>query len=559
MTAARDEARRARIHAAVDALLDALFDDTEPAPAAPAPTAPAVLVDKREVARTLGVSVATVDRLDREGQPFIRVGDVKRYDLAAVLAWHRDRLDREPDNSCSAVGFWYARITVDHGGKTVRDWYTLDTSDFATAQRRKEKLLKELAAGRGSDAAATAAGAPDTVATYAASLGKRLSDGDHMNLRVHVLKPIGQLALDEVKPAHVKSIRDTVIAAGARRGTAGKVLGAVRRLYAAAIEDELVEHNPAADVRLPKQRGAEREIVKPRMILNDDEIACFLACDHVDLELRMLSLVARCEGGMRTSDLHAWDWTMIDVQRFATCTIPRSKTAAPEALDVPEVLRPFLRAWWERAGRPIAGPVFPVRIGPRAGERKARMNSYAERLRRDLFRAGVVRMPPVEVPIRKQGMRTDLGKRPEGTMLAPNPHDPLYFETPTSLPVDFHSFRRAFNTALATAGVNTQKAMKLAGHSDPKTHMRYVMDAPEMRTIPEAALPRLPAVPIRAQSRRSTVNHRGSGGEAEGGDNAQTASKPAFLSSPSPLRSRGSEVRIFLDALKIVMVGWRQP
>jgi hypothetical protein len=76
--------------------------------------------------------------------------------------------------------------------------------------------------------------------------------------------------------------------------------------------------------------------------------------------------------------------------------------------------------------------------------------------------------------------------------LAPNPHDPLFFETATTRPVDFHSFRRAFNTALARADVNVQKAMALAAHSDVKTHMRYVMKTKAMRTIPEAALPTLP-------------------------------------------------------------------
>lgn len=247
---------------------------------------------------------------------------------------------------------------------------------------------------------------------------------------------------------------------------------------------EKLEHKPAADARLPKLRGADREIVKPRCVLTDDEIARFIACDKADLKLRILSLVARCEGGMRTSDLHAWTWTMIDVQNFETCTIPRCKTAAPNVLDVPQVLRPFLRAWWERAGCPTVGPVSPARKGDRAGERKSRMNSYAERLRRGLFRAGVVRMPPIEVLARRQGMRTDLGKRPAGTMLAPNPADPLYFETDTSLPVDFHSFRRAYNTALAAAGVNVQKAMHLAGHADAKTHMRYVQQTPAMRQVP---------------------------------------------------------------------------
>jgi hypothetical protein len=88
-------------------------------------------------------------------------------------------------------------------------------------------------------------------------------------------------------------------------------------------------------------------------------------------------------------------------------------------------------------------------------------------------------------------MRTDLGKRPEGTKLARDPRDPRYFETATTRPVDFHSFR-AFNTALAEAGVNVQHAMHLASHSDAKVHARYVMSTKAMRTVPAAALPRLP-------------------------------------------------------------------
>jgi hypothetical protein len=210
-----------------------------------------------------------------------------------------------------------------------------------------------------------------------------------------------------------------------------------------------------------------------------------------------------------TGDLHAWDWTMIDLVHFAQCTVARSKTKTPQVLEVPEVLRPFLRAWWARAGCPTSGPVFPVRKGRTAGGFKAPQNSYAGRLRRDLFQAGVYRMPPVEVTATKPGTRTDLGRHATGTKLAPNPSDPLYYETATTLPVDFHSFRRAFNTALAGANVNVQRAMHLAGHSDAKTHMKYVMRSPEMRAIPAEALPRVVGlgVPREPSSSASSVEH----------------------------------------------------
>ena len=57
--------------------------------------------------------------------------------------------------------------------------------------------------------------------------------------------------------------------------------------------------------------------------------------------------------------------------------------------------------------------------------------------------------------------------------------------------VDFHSFRRAFNTALAEAGVNVQTAMHLAAHSDAKVHSLYVMKSDGMKQIPLSAVPQI--------------------------------------------------------------------
>ena len=73
----------------------------------------------------------------------------------------------------------------------------------------------------------------------------------------------------------------------------------------------------------------------------------------------MLSLVARTEGGMRTAELIRWDWTMLDLVGFVACTIARAKTGEVQPLEIPEMLRPFLRAWWERAGKPALAPSSP--------------------------------------------------------------------------------------------------------------------------------------------------------------------------------------------------------
>jgi integrase len=404
-----------------------------------------------------------------------------------------------------ADGLWRGRVTktADDGTKT-RPLFSLGTSDKSLARRKLARVVAELAAGRNPFEAADLAGAPERVSDYAeAWIARRTTQGVGMaqkekrNLELYVLDAIGRLPLSDVRPLHVRSILDEAAAKGLKHKTVADIRGVLHRLFRAALEDELTETNPVAAVRTPKGR----EVRKERAILTDDEFSRFVACAAVDLELRMLSLVARCEGGMRTNDLHVWDWTMIDRVAFAECIIPRAKTRTPQRLSIPDVLSPFVRAWWERAGKPESGPVFPVTRGKRAGEVKSPSNSYAKRLRRDLFRAGVYRAAPVEVPSPKPGQRTDLGKATEGTKLAPNPRDPLYFETATTLPVDFHSFRRAFASALAEAGVNVQHAMHLTSHSDPRVHARYVMHTAAMRAIPDAALPALTAGAMASEPR----------------------------------------------------------
>jgi len=54
---------------------------------APASATPSPLVDKKECARALGISTTSLDRMTAAGKvPFLRVGDVRRYDFAAVRA-----------------------------------------------------------------------------------------------------------------------------------------------------------------------------------------------------------------------------------------------------------------------------------------------------------------------------------------------------------------------------------------------------------------------------------------------------------------------------------------
>jgi len=153
------------------------------------------------------------------------------------------------------------------------------------------------------------------------------------------------------------------------------------------------------------------------------------------------------------------------------------------------------RKWADRRADP-----FPVRVGKRAGDFRKLGSSFAKALRRDLLRAGVRRHECTRPP--------DAPAMKIREACCPNMvHDPIFSDTATTLRVDFHSFRRAFSTALAETGVNAQTAMRLASHADEKTHMRYVMRTAAMRRIPETVVPKIAALPIatdRGNSRPKT-------------------------------------------------------
>ena len=158
-----------------------------------------------------------------------------------------------------------------------------------------------------------------------------------------------------------------------------------------------------------------------------------------------------------------WDRVDFAEVRIQRAKAKRGRSGKVQTLTVPEPMRPILRAWHIAHGAPDAGPVSPVTKGDRKGEhRKERGASYAARLRRALWRMGI------------------------------RDHD-VHHDTPTSRKVDWHSFRRAFATALAEAGTNEQTARLLVAHGDASVHARYVQQTRAMREIPAGAVPQFGA------------------------------------------------------------------
>lgn len=54
------------------------------------------LVTKRELATHLKVSLRAIEKWQSQGMPVERLGTACRYDLAAVLDWHRQQSHRQP-------------------------------------------------------------------------------------------------------------------------------------------------------------------------------------------------------------------------------------------------------------------------------------------------------------------------------------------------------------------------------------------------------------------------------------------------------------------------------
>lgn len=69
------------------ALQEELQADRAPVPALTGP----MLVSGAELGRLLGCSRTQVHRLRLEGAPAVRLGDVYKFEPAAVLAWLRER------------------------------------------------------------------------------------------------------------------------------------------------------------------------------------------------------------------------------------------------------------------------------------------------------------------------------------------------------------------------------------------------------------------------------------------------------------------------------------
>lgn len=270
---------------------------------------------------------------------------------------------------------------------------------------------------------------------------------------------IGTMPVGKVKPGHCTSVLEHVAGLGRSSTTIGHMRGDLIFVFGRLLKEEAVTRNPARGELVDTPPGTDDP--RPRVLLRDEEFATLVNAPTTPAQLRMMAIVSRAFGGMRTSDLRAWMWEHVDTTTWGWADVPRPKTDKKsrrktppgvreyllERLELPPPVAAELGLWHAAAGHPTSGPVFTF-----PPSRK----SYAADLRAALAAAGVDR------------------------------HE-LHHHTERTKRVDFHSFRRAWSTAIGAAGLNAQMAMKVTGHRQMSTHMRYVR--PEVLQVPASAIP----------------------------------------------------------------------
>lgn len=392
---------------------------------------------------------------------------------------------------------WRARLRVEVDGETVQKSFDLETTDKQAARVKLRRLVKqhapvaELAAEAKrtetfKDAAERIVG-DSTIRSKKARLDR---------LRRLVFPSLGAKPIEAIVAGDVREILTTLADGGASKEYCAKLRNDVGAVLGELWRADMLPENVCAKVRIPKHAKVD---TRERAVLTDDELMRYLVWQHPSekrrnavLERQVMALVSRVFGGLRHGDLKAIRWESFNIGEngtFETGWAPREKTKRPQALLVPEMLRPILRDWWERAGRPRTGPVFPARRGPRAGQHKA-AGSIAKYLRRDLARAFGIEAPLAEPYVRGNG-RPDVRYTWKPVREMTDRERELLTDTEFTRATDFHSFRRQFKQALADAGVELQTAMALSGATDAKAHQRYLQNTAKLRAIPAAALPQL--------------------------------------------------------------------
>jgi integrase/recombinase XerD len=226
------------------------------------------------------------------------------------------------------------------------------------------------------------------------------------------------LNLFSVRRPDIEGFARDLEARGRARAAVTRRLCTIGGFYKYAVEEELLEHSPAAHVRRPRLDYESHAVA-----LDRNELGALLVAAGLGLlvEHALMSLLAL--NGLRVSEATGADIEHLGLDRgHRTLTITRKGGKVVTIPLAPRTARAIDLAIGERTG----GPVFQAADGRR------------------LDRHGAGRI------VRKVARRAGITKA-----------------------VTPHTLRHAFITAALDAGVPLDDVQEAASHADPRTTMRY--------------------------------------------------------------------------------------
>jgi hypothetical protein len=430
------------------------------------------------------------------------------------------------------MGVWVGRIR-ELDGKRSR-LYSLCTDNATLAEQRYDRWLETGEPPKQSGRELFKDAAERIVAKMVEA-----KEGNALDRRTRVrsfaLPVIGAIEVAQLEHHHVAAVLDAMVPRGYSSAYVLSMRVDISCILGVLCREGAVAHNCALGVKLPPHASDNDDDREP-VQLTDEEILQLQRERGFKRELDIMVLHARQLAGHRTSCLHAEDWSDWDLVHWKTVKVRRPKTddgrrmkeragrrrgrrAYEKVLHaIPSVVVGPTQAWWHAQGCPKKGPVFPVRKGPKAGERKGDNISYAKALRKAAWEAGLRRPLP--------GYAEAIGDDRKKFCA-------LQTATAESLPLDFHSLRRAFITACASAGMTLQDSMDASGHSVASTHHGY--RGPRLLAVPAAAIP---GEPVENQ-----------------GPPESPISKPAVAASELPRDPMAAMTAMMAAAMKQAMAG----
>ena len=226
------------------------------------------------------------------------------------------------------------------------------------------------------------------------------------------------LRLFQARRADIECFARDMEARGRARSTVTRRLCTIAGLYKYAVEEDLLDHSPAAHVRRPRLDYESHATGLDRNELGALLVAAGLgtAAEHALISLLALN-------GLRVSEATGADIEALGLERgHRTLTITRKGGKVVTIPLAPRTARAIDLAIGER----LEGPVFLTTDGRRLDRHGA-----ARLVRRVARRAGITK------------------------------------------PVGPHTLRHAFITAALDAGVPLRDVQDAASHADPRTTMRY--------------------------------------------------------------------------------------